>query len=26
MISSVPAPIRFRRRSRHTRSIPYSFM
>ena len=26
MISSVPAPIRFRRRSRQTRSIPYSFM
>ena len=26
MISSVPAPIRFSRRSRHTRSIPYSFM
>jgi len=26
MISSVPAPIRFRRRSRQDRSIPYSFM
>jgi hypothetical protein len=26
MISSLPAPIRFRRRSRHERSIPYSFM
>jgi hypothetical protein len=26
MISSVPAPIRFRRRSRHTRSTPYSCM
>ena len=26
MISSVPAPIRFSRRSRHERSIPYSFM
>src|SRR5205085_10609079 len=26
MISSVPAPMRFSRRSRHTRSIPYSFM
>ena len=26
MISSVPAPMRFRRMSRHTRSTPYSFM
>ena len=26
MISSVPAPMRFRRRSRHARSMPYSFM
>ncbi len=26
MISSVPAPIRFRRMSRQTRSTPYSFM
>ena len=26
MISSVPAPIRLRRMSRHTRSTPYSFM
>ena len=26
MISSVPAPIRFSRRSRQARSIPYSFM
>jgi hypothetical protein len=26
MISSVPAPMRFRRASRHTRSTPYSFM
>ena len=26
MISSVPAPIRFSRRSRHERSIPYSFI
>jgi hypothetical protein len=26
MISSVPAPIRFNRMSRHTRSTPYSFM
>ena len=26
MISSVPAPIRLRRMSRHARSTPYSFM
>ena len=26
MISSVPAPMRLRRMSRHTRSTPYSFM